>query len=118
VQSAPDGRLAQRHVVRLGAGEVLKHVAELVRLDDLQVDLHAGVRGRARPHVAALVQGLDDRQLRQRGGERRRLGAGGDDVDVLDRIGHPAHRPGRLDAVGGRVRPQRLEDLVRRLERA
>ena len=55
VQPAPDGRLAQRHVVRLGAGEVLQHVAELVRLDDLQVDLHAGVRGRARTDVAALV---------------------------------------------------------------
>ena len=43
---APHGRLAQRHVVRLGAGEVLEHVAELVGLDDLQVDLHARVGDR------------------------------------------------------------------------
>ncbi len=38
VQPAADGRLAQRHVVGLRAGEVLQQVAELVGLDDAQVD--------------------------------------------------------------------------------
>ena len=48
VQPAPDHRLAQLHVVGLGAGEVLQDVAELVGRDDLQVDLHARVRDHAR----------------------------------------------------------------------
>ena len=48
VQPAPHRRLAQLHVVRLGAGEVLQDVAELVGRDDAQVDLHARVRDHAR----------------------------------------------------------------------
>ena len=70
VQPAPDGGLAQLHVVGLGAGEVLEHVAELVRLDHLQVDLHARVRHHPRAGVAALLHGLDELELRERGDER------------------------------------------------
>ena len=54
VQAAAHGRLAQRHVVRLGAREVLEDVAELVGLDDPQVDLHARVRDDARARLAGL----------------------------------------------------------------
>ena len=36
-------RVAQRHVVLLGAREVLEQVAELIRRDDLQIDLERGV---------------------------------------------------------------------------
>src|SRR5918911_1694561 len=48
VQPAPHGALAQADVVRLGAGEVLQHVAELVRGDDLEVHAHAGVGAHTR----------------------------------------------------------------------
>ena len=41
VQALAHGRVAQRHVVLLGAGEVLEQVAELVGRDDPQVDLDA-----------------------------------------------------------------------------
>ena len=41
------------HVVRLGAGEVLQQVAELVGRDDAQVDLHARVRARPRAPLLA-----------------------------------------------------------------
>ena len=54
VQPAPHGRLAQRHVVRLRAGEVLEHVAELVGRDDLEVDGHARVEHDARAGLAGL----------------------------------------------------------------
>ena len=52
VQPPPHRVLAQRHVVRLGAREVLEHVAELVGLDDLEVHLHAGVGRHPRARVA------------------------------------------------------------------
>ena len=106
VQAAAHGRLAQRDVVRLGAGEVLQHVAELVGLDDLEVDPHAGVGGHARAGVARRLDRLDERQLAQRAGQRGRVGRGGDDVDVLDRVGHAPQRARDLDALGGRVRAQ------------
>ena len=46
---------------------MLEHVAELVGLDDLEVDLHARVREHARAGVARGVHGLDQRQLGERG---------------------------------------------------
>jgi hypothetical protein len=56
---------------RLGAGEVLQHVAELVGRDDLEVDLQPRVQRPARAGVARGVDRLDDRQLAQRGDPAR-----------------------------------------------
>ena len=91
---------------------MLEHVAELVGLDDLEVDLHPRVREHARAGVARGVHGLDHRQLGERGGERGRVLGGRDDVEVLDRVGLAAQRARHLDALGGRVRAQRADDLV------
>ncbi len=49
VQTLADGPVAQRHVVLLGAGQVLEQVAELVALDGPQIDPQAGVRAQADP---------------------------------------------------------------------
>ena len=65
VQPAAHRRLAQRHVVRLGAGEVLQQVAELVGLDDAQVDRHPGVGARARGVLARRCGALDDVERRR-----------------------------------------------------
>ena len=118
VQAAPHRRLAQRDVVRLGAREVLQHVAELVGLDDLEVDLHAGVREHARAGVARRLHRLDQRQLGQRGRQRSGIVGGGDDVEVLDGVGLAPQRAGDLDALGGRVRAQRADDLLGDVQRA
>src|SRR5205814_395383 len=97
VQAASHRALAQGDVVRLGAGEVLEDVAELVRRDDLQVDLHARVRPHAGARLAGGLDGFDQREAGKRGGQRGRVGGGGDDVDVLDRVDQPAQRAGHLD---------------------
>ena len=47
VQALAHGGVAQRHVVLLGAGQVLEQVAELVGGDDSQVDPDAGVGAQA-----------------------------------------------------------------------
>ena len=112
VQPAADRRLAQLHVVRLGAGEVLQHVAELVGLDDLEVDLHPRV-GRTRAPFSPddstdSTSGSSASAAASAAGSSR----GGDDVEVLDRVGAAAQRAGELDAVGGRVRAQRADDLL------
>ena len=91
---------------------MLEHVAELVGLDDLEVDLHARVREHARAGVARRLHGLDQRQLGQRGRQRGGILGGGDDVEVLDGVGLAAQRAGHLDALGGRVRAQRADDLL------
>jgi hypothetical protein len=113
VQAAADGVLAQRHVVRLGAGEVLEHVAELVGLDDLEVDLHARVRGHARARVARGLHGLHELELAEGACQRLRVARRGDDVEVLDGVGAAAQGTRRLDAVARRVRAQRGEHLPR-----
>ena len=101
----------------LAPGEVLQHVAELVGLDHPEVDLQARVGGHARTSGAAGADRLHDLELGQRLRQRGRVGGGGDDVDVLDRVGPAAQRAGDLDAVRGRVRAQRLDDLLGRLAR-
>ena len=112
VQALAHRGLAQGDVVRLGAGEVLEHVAELVGLDDLDVHLHARVGHHARAGLALLVHGLDQLELAQRRREAGRVGGGDDDVDVLDGVGHPAQRAGDLDPVHAGMRAQRAGDLV------
>ena len=118
VQPALHRGLAQRHVVLLRAGEVLEHVAELVGLDDLEVDRHARVGRHARAGVARGVDGLDDRQLCQRPHERGGIGGGGDHVEVLDGVGLAPQRAGDLDPLGARGGAQRVDDLVGDRQRA
>ena len=111
VQPAAHRRLAQRHVVGLGAGEVLQQVAELVGLDDAQVDAQAGVRAAARGVVARRrrsdsMTSSSANACSSAGGS---LG-GGDDVEVLDGVGQAPRRAGQLDAVatpGARAAPRR-----------
>ena len=112
VQPAPDGRLAQRHVVLLGAREVLQDVAELVGLDDPQVDRHARVRAGAGGVVPGRRARLDDVEVGEHGGQGACVRRGGDDVEVLDRVGAAARRAGQLDAIAGRVGAQRLDDAL------
>ena len=112
VQPPAHCRLAQRHVVLLGAGEVLQQIAELVGGDDPEVDLQPRVG--PQPH-AGLARGLGRLdQLQRRGGlgQRQRIGGGGDDVEVLDAVGHPAGRAGQLHPLGGGMGPQGVEQLL------
>ena len=112
VQPALHGRLAQRHVVVLGAGEVLQHVAELVGGDALEVDRQAGVEHHPRARVARALDGLHERVPGERGDHRGHVGRRGDHVEVLDRVGAAAQRAGGLDPVGARRRAQRVDDLL------
>ena len=106
--------LAQLHVVRLGAGEVLEQVAEGLRGDDPQVDRDPVVG--LRPHaVRARVPGRGDQRA---GGEvlgqRRGLLGGRDQVDVLAGLGPAPHRARHLDPVGGGMLAQRRAPAPRR----
>ncbi len=118
VQPAPDRGLAQLHVVGLRAREVLQDVAELLRRDDPQVHLHARVRDHPRAGLARGGDALDQRQLGQCRDQRLDVARRGDDVDVLGRVPHPAHGPGDLHAVGGRMVAQRARDLLGHRDRA
>jgi hypothetical protein len=118
VQAAAHGRLAQLHVVGLGAGQVLEHVAELVGRHHAHVDAHAGVRRDARAGVAGGVDGVDQLEPGERADQRRGVARGGDDVDVLGRVGQAAQRAGDLHAVGRRVVAQRTRDLLGDRQRA
>ena len=113
VQAAADRALAQRHVVGLGAREVLEHVAELVGLDDLEVDLHPRVGGHAGARVARGLHGLHELELAERARERLRVAGRGDDVEVLDGVGAAAQRAGHLDPVARGMLAQGGEDLLR-----
>ena len=118
VQPAPDRPLAQLHVVGLGAGEVLEHVAELIGRDDLHVDLHARVRVDPRTRLAGGMHGIDQLQLAQRVDQRGRVRRRGDDVDVLGAVAEPAQRARDLHPVGRRVIAQRAGDLLGDRQRA
>ena len=114
VQALAHGHVAQRHVVLLGAGQVLEQVAELVGLDDPQVDADARVRSQPDAGRRCCPGLLDQVELGRGPGQRERIGRGGDHVEVLDRVGHPPGRPRQLDIDRGRVlaqrRHQRLAD--------
>ena len=61
---------------------------------------------------------LDELELAQRAHQRAGVGGRRDDVEVLDRVGLPARRPGELDALGRGVRAQRRDDLLADRQRA
>ena len=63
VHAAAHRVLAQRHVVLLGAGQVLEHVAELVGRDHAEVDLQAVVGDAARAGLAAAADVAQQLQL-------------------------------------------------------
>ena len=89
-------RLAERHVVVLGAGEVLEQVAVHLRRDHAQLD-HRAVVGDGRDPVVAPRGDLGHPLLGdERLGSREPVGHRGDDVDVLPGLGEPAQAAGGL----------------------
>ena len=64
------------------------------------------------PASPARAHRLDQRQLAQRRRQRRRVLGGGDDVEVLDRVGLAAQRAGHLDLLGAGCDAQRADDLL------
>ena len=96
LQPGAHGRLAQRHVVVLGAGQVLQQVAEHLRLDHAQLDAAAVMRDAGQLRVPA---GLDlGHPLGPRQGvtDHGRPPGGDHQVDVLCRVGEPAQAAGDL----------------------
>jgi hypothetical protein len=73
VQTPAHRGLSQRHVVLLGAGEVLEQVAELVGGDDAEVHLQAGVGAQAHAGLARVLGRLDELQPGGGLGERQRV---------------------------------------------
>ena len=71
VQALADGRVAERHVVLLGTGEVLEQVAELVRRDDLQVDAQGRVGPHPHPRLSRRAGRLDQVEVRRRRAQAR-----------------------------------------------
>ena len=63
----PHGGIAQRHVVLLGARQVLEQVAELVGRDDSDVDAQPRVGAELDSGRARLAGAFDQRQLCGRG---------------------------------------------------
>ena len=118
VQALAHGALAQAHVVVLGPREVLQQVAELVGLDHAQVDADAVVGPGARRVGAGVAGRLDQVDVGERRRERRGVGGGGDDVEVLDRVGEAPDAAGDLDPDRRRVPLQLGDDRVGQLDRA
>ena len=116
----PDRDLADRDVVCLRSGEVLQGGPPRLRPDHAQV----GLKFRGGPD-RGLGRAGDDHLAVRRGGEifervhdpaGLRLVAGGrEDVDIADRLPHPAQRPGIGHLAG--VRLQRRDDLCRGVHR-
>ncbi len=117
VQALAHGRVAQRHVVLLGAGQVLQQVPELVGLDDPQVDVDPGVG--TQPHACRRRRArvLDEVERGRRARQRQRIGGGGDHVEVLDGVGHPPGRAGQLHLDRGGVLAQRRHQRLAGSER-
>jgi hypothetical protein len=111
-------RLSQRHVVLLGAGEVLQQIAELIGSDDAQVHLQPGVGAQPNARGTRVLRRLDEVERRRRRGQGQRIGCGGDDVQVLDAVGHAPGRAGQLDALRGRVGAHSREQLLANRQRA
>ena len=93
---------------------MLEHVAELVRRDDPQVDCErrCGSTTRAPASPRRARPRSSSSSSRERLVERARVVRRRDDVEVLAGVGHAARAAGDLDAVGGRVRAQLLDDLL------
>ncbi len=114
VQALADGGVAQRHVVLLGAGQVLEQVAVLVGRDDPQVDRQPRVGAQPHARVARGARRLDQIELRGRAGERAGVGGGGDQVEVLDAVGHPAGGSGERHPLRRRMCAQGRRSAARR----
>ena len=110
-EPARDRLFAQLDVVGGGAGEVLEQVAERLRGDDPQVDRDPVVGLGPHPVRPRRPGGGDQRVGREVLGQRRRLGRGRDQVDVLAGLGPAAGRAPDLDPVGRRVIAKRRHQL-------
>ena len=116
-QALVAGALAQRHVVRLRAGEVLQQRAPLRRVDHAQVYLHAVVQHDRRLGVAECDHVLHARvpgeALEQRAWVVRRR----HEVDVADDLLAATQRAGNLGLATARLGAQRLDQHLRTIER-
>ena len=112
VQPLAHRHVPQRHVVLLGAREVLEQVAELLGGDDPQVDAQARVGGGAGAGGPAGVDALERPQLGERRRQRGGVVGGGDDVQVLDAVGPAAGGAGQLHPVRRRIGAQRRHDRL------
>ena len=107
LQSAARRHLAQPHVVRLGAREVLQRRAERLGRDDTQVDREPLLVTHGDLCLAACGDLGHRRQAHQRLDDPRRLRRCDEDVDVLHRLAHPAQRAGDLQPLDAAVRTER-----------
>ncbi len=101
----------------LRTGEVLQQVAELVGLDDPQIDLQAGVATQSDSRRARGVSRLDQLELRGGACECRRITGGGDDVEVLDAVGHPPRRSRQFDTLRRGMVAQLFDQLLAHRQR-
>ena len=111
-ESPAERPLAQLHVVRGRAGEVLEEVPEVVFRDDSQIEPHPGVGEHLRSAVTARPLLGDKGVLAERLDQRRRVRGRRHQVDVLAGLGPAPRRAGDLDPARRRVLPQRLGDLA------
>ena len=107
---------AARRCARCEPVKCWSRLPNCVGRDDAQVDAACRVRARrARPPRRARADATRSRSSSAKAlGQRARVGRGGDDVEVLDAVGHAARRAGQLDPVRRRMRAQRRDDRARR----
>ena len=113
LETAADGVLAQRDVVRLRAGQVLQQVPERARRDHPQLDPRPVVGDAGDLGLASLLDRghpvVGDEGVHHLG----RRGGRGDQVDVLGGLGVPAEAARDLAAVDGRHLEQRVANVLR-----
>ncbi len=104
--------LAHGDVVLLRAGEVLEQVAVALGRDDAEVEAKP-LLGDHRGLGVAVGDDLEHpRKRHEVPGQRRRIGGGGDHVEVAERLLAPPHAAGLGHVHGSGVRPQRLHHLA------
>ncbi len=96
--AALDGAGAQRHVVRLAAGQVDPRRAEALRRHDAQVDLHAAAQQDGGAGVAGALDARRAMPAGEGGDDARRVARRNEHVEVADRLDAAAEAPRRLGA--------------------
>src|SRR5919108_1929326 len=109
-QAAPYRVLAERHVVLLRAGEVLKQVAVALRRNHPEVEAKAFVRDDRRLRRPLRRHLRDPAQFREVVDQRSRVAGGRDDVEVAHRLPPTPGAAGLAYAIGGRMLAQHLDN--------